>query len=128
MAYAAVTDVAARSRPLADDETTKCEQLLDDAAVIIDAYQDTATADAKKLVSCNMVIRAMGLSGADDNTAFPIGATQGSVSALGYSQSWTIAGGGSTGELYITKTEKRILGVGNRIGSHSPTEGLVIDD
>jgi hypothetical protein len=128
MAYAAVTDVAARSRPLADDETTKCEQLLDDAAVIIDAYQGTATADAKKLVSCNMVIRAMGLSGAGDNAAFPTGATQGSVSALGYSQSWTIAGGGSTGELYITKTEKRILGVGNRIGSRSPTEGLVADD
>ena len=128
MAYATVSDVAARSRPLEGDENTKCEQLLNDAAVIIDVYQKSAGAEAKKIVSCSMIIRAMGLTGTGENTAFPIGATQGSMSALGYSQSWTIAGGGSTGELYITRTEKRILGVGNRIGSHSPVEGLVSHD
>jgi hypothetical protein len=53
-----------------------------------------------------------------------MGATQGSVSALGYSQSWTI-GSGSTGELYISKVEKKMLGAGNAIGSYSPTEALV---
>lgn len=128
MVYATASDVAARSRTLESDEKTKCEQLLADTAVIIDAYRKSAGAEAKKLVSCSMVIRAMGLTGYGENAAFPIGATQGSMSALGYSQSWTIAGGGSTGELYLSKTEKRLLGVGNQVGSHSPTEGLVSHD
>ena len=128
MAYATVSDVAARSRPIESDEKTKCEQLLADAAVIIDAYRKSAGAEAKKIASCSMVIRAMGLSGTGENAAFPIGATQGSMSALGYSQSWTIASGGSTGELYLSKIEKRLLGVGNRVGSYSPVEGLVGHD
>lgn len=32
--------------------------------------------------------------------------------------------GGSAGELYLSKLEKKLLGVGNRIGSHSPVEDL----
>jgi hypothetical protein len=68
-----------------------------------------------------MVERALGDGG---EAGIPMGATQGSVSALGYSQSWTI-GSGSTGELYISKIEKKLLGAGNAIGSYSPTEDLV---
>jgi len=55
----------------------------------------------------------------------PMGATQGSMSGLGYSQSWTIGGGGSTGELYISKADRLLLGVGNTIGSYSPVQELV---
>ena len=33
--------------------------------------------------------------------------------------------GGSVGELYLSKLEKRLLGVGNRIGARSPVEDLV---
>ena len=123
MAYATVTDVEARmSRTLSTSEQTLCGTMLDDAAVIIDAYNSEAAADAKKIVSCRMVIRAMG-DGAD--AGIPMGATQGSMSALGYSQSWTIGAGGASGELYIGKTDKKLLGACNAVGSYSPTEELV---
>lgn len=122
MAYATVSDVQARmSRTMTEQEESICAQLLDDAAAIIDAYNEGAELDAKKVVSCRMTIRALG-SGGEQIT--PIGATQGSMSALGYSQSWTISSG-ATGELYIGKLEKKLLGLGERIGSHSPVEDLL---
>lgn len=121
MAYATVDDVQDRmTRQLSDSERTICATLLDDAAVLIDAYNNEAEDDAKKVVSCRMVIRSLG----DGNQSIPMGATQGSMSGLGYSQSWTIGSGGAAGELYINKTEKKMLGVGNRIGSYSPVEEL----
>lgn len=122
MAYATVQDVQARvSYTMSTEQAQECATLLDDAAVLIDSYENQGTADAKKVVSCRMVIRALG---ADDAANVPIGASQGSMSALGYSQSWTI-GSGTVGELYLSKVEKRMLGIGNAIGSYSPTEGLV---
>lgn len=123
MAYATVADVQARmTRTMSADEQTMCATLLDDAAIIIDAFNASATADAKKIVSCRMVIRQMG----DGNDAgVPIGATQGSMSGLGYSQSWTLSNG-STGEMYLSKMDKQLLGYGNKIGSYSPVEELVV--
>ena len=122
MRYAEVTDVQARmTRTMSADERPVCETLLDDAAAIIDAFAESASADVKRVVSCRMVMRALG----DGSTSgVPVGATQGSMSALGYSQSWAISNG-SSGELYLSKTEKQMLGKGNRIGSHSPVEELV---
>lgn len=120
MIYATVADVQARmTRELSETEQSVCEQLLADAAVIIDSVAEDASDDAKKVVSCRMVIRAL----CDDGV--PVGATQGSMSGLGYAQSWTIGGGGSTGELYLSRQDKRLLGIGNQIGSYSPTEELV---
>lgn len=121
MAYATVQDIQDRmTRDLSTDEQAVASNLLDDAAVIIDTYNVNADADAKKIVSCRMVIRALG----DGDSSVPMGATQGSMSGLGYSQSWTIGTGGSTGELYLGKLEKTLLGCGNSIGSHSPTEDI----
>ena len=40
-----------------------------------------------------------------------------------YSQSWTMGTGGSVGELYLSKSEKQLLGGGNSIGAYSPLEG-----
>ena len=121
MAYATVSDVQARmTRTLSTAEQTMCGTLLDDAAVLIDAYNVDASADAKKIVSCNMVIRKLGDG---EDSGIPIGATQGSMSGLGYSQSWTLSNG-STGELYLAKVDKKLLGVGNQIGSYSPVEEL----
>lgn len=120
MAYATVDDVQARmSRTLTTDEREIVSKLLDDSAVIIDTFNATAPADNKTIVSCRMVIRALG-SGDD----IPIGATQGSKSGLGYSQSWTISAG-TVGELYLGKLEKTLLKSGNTIGSYSPTQALV---
>lgn len=94
MAYATVEDVQARmTRTLSEGEISVCSRLLGDAAVQIDSYNQNADESVKELVSCRMVIRALG-DGQSDGV--PIGATQGSQSALGYSQSWTIGGGGGT--------------------------------
>lgn len=121
MSYATAEDVQRRMvKPLSDDQMDVCAALLDDAGVLIDAIAPNASDEAKATVSCSMVIRAMGSQG---DLAVPTGATQGSASALGYSQSWTF-GNGATGELYLSRTEKRLLGVGNRIGSYSPVEEL----
>lgn len=120
MAYATVDDVQARmSRTLTTDEREIVSKLLDDSAVIIDTSNANAPADNKTIVSCRMVIRALG-SGDD----IPIGATQGSKSGLGYSESWTISAG-AVGELYLGKLEKTLLKSGNTIGSYSPTQALV---
>lgn len=122
--YATVSDVEAGFRDLTTEEEETCSALLDEAAVIIDAYNINAADDVKKVVSCRMVRRALGE--ADGSQSFPLGTSQGSVSAGGYSQSWTIGSGGTTGELYLGRLEKKLLGVGNKIGSHSPLEEKVV--
>ena len=123
MAYATVSDVQARMlRTLSTDEEVLCGTFLDDVAVMIDGTNTSATADVKKVVSCRVVIRALG-DGTD--IGVPMGATQGSMSGLGYSQSWTISSGGSVGVLYFDKTEKKMLGLSNMIGSYSPSQELV---
>lgn len=122
MAYATVQDVQDRiNRTLSEDEQSICSNLLDDAAVIIDSVNANASAEVKKIVSCRMVIRALGDG---ESGGVPVGATQGSMSGLGYSQSWTVSNG-SVGEIYISKLEKQLLGRGNSIGSYSPVEELV---
>lgn len=121
-AYATVENVQARmTRPMSAEEQAVCSTLLDDAAILIDGVNRNAAADAKLVVSCRMVIRALGDG---QSVGVPVGAQQGSMAALGYSQSWTM-GSGSTGELYLSKTEKQMLGCGGRIGSYSPIEELV---
>ena len=95
--YATVQDIEARMlRDLTTDEEAVAGALLQDAAVLIDAAAPQAS-----------------------------GATQGSQSALGYSQSWTIGSGGGAGELYLSKADRQILGAGNSIGSYSPVQELV---
>lgn len=123
MAYATVEDVQARmSRTLTEEEQAICSTLLDDAAIIIDTFNADAAADVKKVVSCRMVSRSLGDG---ETSGVPMGATQGSMSGLGYSQSWTMGASGSAGELYLSKLEKQMLGYGNKIGSHSPLEDMV---
>ncbi len=121
MAYATVEDVQARmTRELTENEQAVATNLLDDAAVMIDTFNKNAEEANKKVVSCRMVIRALG-----DGESFgvPVGATQGSMSGLGYSQSWTVTNG-SVGELYLSKSDKALLGGSDRIGSYSPVEEL----
>ena len=121
--YATTDDIEDRlGRELTETEEDVCDALLEDAAVIIDAAAPNASADAKKVVSCRMVLRTVSTEG---QAGVPVGATQGSMTALGYTQSWTISGGGSSGELYLSKTDRRILGCGNAIGSYSPVQELV---
>lgn len=123
MAYATISDIRNRiTRDLTPDEERVCETLLDDVAVVIDSYNENASAKAKKLVSCRAVMRMLG-DGSDNG--IPTGASEGSMSALGYSQSWKI-GSGSAGEIYLSKLERNLLDGGDRVGiSASPVEFLV---
>lgn len=125
MAYATIEDVTAGMiRDVSEDETRVLTQLLDEVAVLIDAYNSKASVDAKKLVSVRVVRRQIGDG---EGSGVPIGATQGTVSALGYSQTWTLSSG-SAGEAYLSKIDKALLGRDNAIGSRSPVEDLVPND
>lgn len=115
MIYASVELVEAGFRTLTDEERSVCEALLEEAGVIIDAYNADASSDAKTVVSCRIIRRALGAGSA----SIPIGATQGTMTAGPYSQSWTMSGG-STGELYLGRLDKTLLGVGNKIGFTNP--------
>ena len=119
MVYATVEEVEAGFRTLSDDEKTLCSALLAEAGIVIDAYSQDAPFERKQLVSCRMDAGTGGQGAA----MYPMGATQASASALGYQQSWTVSGG-SVGELYLSKLEKKLLGVGSRLGAHSPLEDL----
>ena len=123
MGYALVEEVEVGFRTLTQEERERTAALLEEAALVIDAYGKDADPDVKRLVSCRMVRRQLGEDDSGDAVTFPMGATQGTATALGYSQSWTMSGG-STGELYLSKLEKKLLGVGSRLGAHSPLEDL----
>lgn len=110
MIYATADDVAGGFRTLTDEERKKCAALCEEAAAIIDATSTKAAQDVRKIVSCRMIRRALG-----SRQGTPYGATQGSLTAGPYAQQWTY-GSGSAGELYLTSTEKRMLGLSNRIG------------
>lgn len=126
MAYATVDDVQSRlTYTMTTDERNVCSVLLDEAAIIIDAYNKDAATDNKKTVSCRMVARVVGNT---DSDGIPAGVSQGSMAGLGYSQSWTMSSGGSVGELYISKLEKKLLGCSDKIGSYSPTQELVVSE
>lgn len=121
MKYAVVQDVQERMKHEMDErEKAICSSFLEDAGVIIDSFNSEASTDAKNVVSCRMVMRAIAEA---EMSGIPMGATQGSMGALGYTESWTI-GSGSVGELYLSKIEKQMLGGGGKIGSHSPVEAM----
>lgn len=108
MAYADVSDLEVRWRTLTDDEQARAEALLDDASAMLDAYVTVDETDEQqmkllKIVVCNMVERAMSTGGDI------FGVTQQSMTAGPYAQTFNYAN--PTGDLYITKSEKRLLGI-----------------
>lgn len=114
--YATYQDIETRlGRTFDTTEQGICNSLLERAALEIDSYNAEATADAKKSVSIEAVSRAMNVT-----NDVPMGASQGSMSAMGYSQSWTMPNGGSVGSVYLSKADKRLLGVGNAINASNP--------
>lgn len=108
MAYADVSDLEERWRELTEDEQARAAVLLDDASAMLDAYVLVDETDKKqvqllKIVACSMVERAMSTGGD------MYGVTQQSMTAVGFTQQYTYAN--PTGDLYITKSEKRMLGI-----------------
>lgn len=119
MAYATVEDLEARYGDLTDERQEQAAVLLDDAAVIIDAVVtvDEAHEAAAKVVSCAMVNRALSAYESD-----MYGITQQTMTAGSYSQSMSYTN--PSGDLYMTGTEKAMLGIsGGYIGSIRPRIG-----
>lgn len=122
MAFAEVSDIESRWRELSTDEQSRASVLIDDASAMLTALvaidtDDTEQAQLLKHVCCSMVIRAMSATEAD---AF--GASQMSMTAGPYSQSWNYAN--PSGDMYLTKLEKRLLGItSGYIGSIRPKIG-----
>lgn len=109
--FATVAQLEKRWRPLTDAEKVRASVLLGDATqqVLIEATGIVERIEAGKLdpsvperVVCDMARRAM-LAGVDQ-PAF----TNFQETAGPFSQSGTFAN--PTGDLYLTKTEKRLLG------------------
>lgn len=124
-AFATVSDLEARWRPLSEADKARAQALLDDASAIVRAEckgiddQIVAVPPATvpeldpavpTMVVCAMVKRAM-LSGVD-----AAGVTSTQQTAGPFSQSLSFAN--PSGDLYLTKSERRILGCGGqRAGS-----------
>ena len=119
MAYATYTDLEAIWRPLSVDEQATATALLDYAAAIIDAYATIDATDEEqmkraKYVSCSMVRRSMQASESD-----MIGISQASATMGPFSQQATFSN--PTGDLYLSNTEKGILGAsGSFVASVRP--------
>lgn len=123
--YATYEDVERGFRVLTAEERNACTDMLDEAAVIIDAFAQAADPDRKKIVSCRMVRRTLANAGAN---GVPMGATQATMTAGPYSQTWTLGSGSAAGEMYLSKIDKAMLGIGNRIGVHSPLEDMAASE
>ena len=109
MAFATYEDIEARWRTLTADEQTRATTLLDDAAVmlnrlvVVDA-SDMEQADALKIVSCNKVLRSMVAASSD---AFGVDELQATMGPFGQTAHFA----NPSGDMYLTKLDKRLLGV-----------------
>lgn len=107
MAYATLEDLEARRGVLDPDDREKAAALLDDAAVILDGLVTVDGSEEQEtllmIVSCNMVSRAL------STTPDAYGVSSLSTTAGVYSESLQYAN--PSGDMYLTKLEKRLLGV-----------------
>ena len=116
MAFATVADLEARWRDLSDAEEARASVLLDDAAAYLQALVEVdpdneVQAANLKMVSCNMVKRAMSSAASD---AF--GVTNATATMGPFSQQ--VAYANPSGDMYVSKSERAILGIGTAtIGS-----------
>lgn len=111
-AFAQVSDLEDRWRPLSPDEQTRAKVLLMDAASVLEAEFSRmgkavadASADLLRAVSCYMVRRVMAAgTGAD--------LTQMGVTVGQFSQQQTFAN--PSANLYVSADERRLLGIPKR--------------
>lgn len=110
MAYADVEDIELRlQRTFSESETANVEALLDSASAVLNKLVkvvegDSEQAELLKFVCTNMVCRAVSANGMD-----VLGASQASITAGAYTQSYSFAT--PSGDMYLTKLEKRLLGI-----------------
>lgn len=114
-AFATIDDYVLRYGDVADEELL--EQILLDASRLIKSELDNSgisideddkdAADRLMQVCRGVAYRAMDQ---EQQNSIPFGATQFSQAAGGYSESFTI--GNPYRDIYLTKAEKRLLGIG----------------
>lgn len=128
MVFADVSDIESRWRTLNSGERDRATALINDASAMLSSLvADIDVSDEEQMqllniVCCNMVIRAMSATEADS-----YGASNMSMTAGPYTQSWTYSN--PTGDMYITKFEKRLLGItSGYIGSIRPKIGCDCHD
>lgn len=115
-AFATSDDLAERWRPLTGDEADLADTLLDDAGLILRQNvdvddEDQQQLDALKMVSCNMVKRAMVASA---SSAFGIDQTSAQMGPFQQTMHFS----NPSGDLYISAAEKALLGIdGGYIGT-----------
>lgn len=115
MAYADVTDLEARWRTLSAPEKTRAGTLLGDAAVRLDASCPPSAEpteqelSSRKIVSCEMVKRAMATPGGLDNVG--VESVQGGAGPF----QQTLKFSNPSGDLYLTKSDKVLLGCGRQV-------------
>ena len=115
-AFATSDDLTERWRAIESDEAYMAEALLEDAGLMLRQYvtvdeTDTQQADVLKMVSCNMVKRAMVAS---SSSAFGVDQTTANMGPF----SQTMHFSNPSGDLYISAAEKALLGIdGGYIGS-----------
>jgi len=110
MAFADVSDIESRWRTLTSDEEAKAGVLLEDASAMlttlvprIDVANEVQLRNLNA-VCCNMVIRAMSASESES-----YGVDSMSMTAGPYAQTWNYSN--TSGDMYLTKMEKRLLGI-----------------
>ena len=127
MAFALVSDIEARWRELSTTEEARASVLIDDASAKLSELVEVDPSDATqaqllKIVCCSMVIRAMSATESD-----LYGVTNASMQAGSYMQTWTNAN--PSGDMYLTKLEKRMLGISTSyIGTIRPMMAGEHDD
>lgn len=115
VAFAEVSDLEARWRPLNPEESTRAGVLLEDASSMLrvelpeidarlDAVPPTLDAGIPRMIVCKMVQRAM-QSGAEGAAVTALQQTAGP-----FSQSTSYAN--PQGDLYLSKAERKMLGLG----------------
>jgi len=111
MLFADVSDIEQRWRELDASETVRAEALIADASAMLARLvrnldvSDESYMQLLKQTCCNMVIRSLGASGNDAT----YGVDSMSITAGPYSQNWSY--NNPTGDMYLTKLEKRLLGI-----------------
>lgn len=114
MAFATYADVEARWRTLTAAEQAKATVLLGDASnilstlVSVDGSDEQQTANLRQ-VCCSMVIRSM-VAGASD--AFGVDELQATMGPFGQTAHFS----NPNGDLYLTKLERKLLGIGGGKG------------
>lgn len=116
MAFATVDDY--RAKYTTDMDDARLEAWLEDATGMmsdemdkahVDYYEPTDSMAARLMRICrDCVHRAIG-DGSDASMGIPMGATQASMAAGGYSESFTM--GNPYGDLFLREPERKALGI-----------------